>query len=130
MERAIGPPTVWASCTRCRLIHELRGLVDQSLHRGPTQLSPEQLRAGSLLAQEVRRDWAGDPTLSTWSVHDSVDRPPVGVIVWSRGRRGRLFYVGRLYSEVQGSRFEAPSPLACLRRMTRPAGDGPGSRAG
>jgi hypothetical protein len=115
------------SCVRCGLVRHLRGLVDDTLHRGPDQLNPEPLRAGGLLAQEVRRDWAGDPDLSTWAVHDSTDGPPVGVIVWSRGRRGRRYYVGKLYGNAADEVFQAPTPTACLRRMARAAADRGGS---
>ena len=54
------------TCARCGLIRELSGLLDQNRHRTGLRLIPTAMTAGALVAQEIRRDCSGDPSLSTW----------------------------------------------------------------
>ena len=106
------------TCLRCGLLRQLRGLVDDSGRYGDGGLDPVPLRAGQLLAQQIRRD-RHDGELTTWAVHDHSAGLPLGAIGWSRSRRGRLFYVGVRYSETHDVRVEAPTPITALRKLAR-----------
>jgi hypothetical protein len=114
------------TCTRCDLVRELSGLVDQSLYRAGLRLIPTPMTAGDLVAQEIRRDCTGDRPLSTWAVHPRAGGLPIGAIGWSRGLRGRLFHVGRLYDNPSRY-FEGRSPLSCLQLMARAVADRAGA---
>ena len=110
------------TCTRCGLVQELSGLLDENRHRTGLRLTPAPLTSGALVAQEIRRDYSGDRQLSTWAVHLRDGGPPIGAIGWQRGTRGRLFHVGKHYDDP-GQYFEGRSPDACLRLMSRAISD-------
>ncbi|HWU23953.1 MAG TPA: hypothetical protein VN088_20615 [Nocardioides sp.] len=113
---------ITGTCVRCGVIWRLEGTeLDQS-ERGVGQLAPEPLRAGGLLAQEVDRDtWWREPR-SRYTVHAGTDPAVIGHIVWGRTPRGRDFYGGRLNDWPDGHVVDAPSALACLRKLGRGVG--------
>jgi hypothetical protein len=114
------------TCVNCGLVQRLEGVADTG--RGASgrlaRLDPAPLRAGSLRAQQIRHDRIGSRDCSTWAVCDESGRR-VGSITWGCTRRGRHYYAGRLDCWPSGVVVEAPTPLACLRKVARQAAAAP-----
>lgn len=107
------------TCVRCGVIWRMEGtLLDQPMG-GASEIDPTPLRAGDLRAQEVDRNtWFGraEPRC-TYAVHAGDDPAVLGWISWGATLRGRTYYTGRLASWLDGQFIEAPTAIACLRKM-------------
>ncbi|RYJ05016.1 MAG: hypothetical protein EON52_13760 [Actinomycetales bacterium] len=101
------------TCVRCGVVESWRGTRQL---RSWEQLDAVPLEHGGLRAQQVA---GGD--YPTFTVYDEAGQR-VGVISWARGTRGRRYFEGRL-GEVRAAegdpKWEAPSPQAVLRRLSR-----------
>jgi hypothetical protein len=110
------------TCVRCGVIWRMEGTeLDKSLG-GPQRVDVMPLRAGDLRAQEVDRStWYGsqDEARSTFSLHVGTDPAPVGWMGWATTLRGRRYYGGRLDSWPVGDSVEAPTAIACLRKIAK-----------
>lgn len=110
------------TCVRCGVIWRLQGTeVDKSLP-GPGRVDPTPLRVGEWRAQEVDRNtWFGprDEARSTYSLHQGDDPADLGWMAWGATVRGRRFYSARLDTWPVGDSVEAPTALACLRKVAK-----------
>lgn len=110
------------TCVRCGVIWRMEGTELDQRKAGADRLDPNPLRAGHLLAQQVRRDtWYTDPDrYNTYVVHRAVATGPIehpaGRIDWGCTPRGRYYYHGHLFD---GNDVEAPTALACLRKLAK-----------
>jgi hypothetical protein len=106
------------TCVRCGLVEPIEGVWDTTKSRR-THVDPVPLRSGSLRAQQVSPERDVRRAYDSWLVHDGAGAV-VGVIDWGRGRRGRVFYTGRLRDWPAGRHVEAPTPAGCLRKLAHP----------
>jgi hypothetical protein len=106
------------TCVRCGRIERLEGVLENERWRRGGRLAPAPMRAGRLLAQQVDNDRKG-LDLSTWLVHDSADGPPIGIIHWESGPRGRRYFAARLDSWPDGQAVKASTAEGCLRKLAR-----------
>jgi len=113
------------TCIRCGVVERLTGESWWDGRSGATRVAPVPLRAGDLLAQQVcswgERNLADDDVTGSWTVHSiHTGTSVVGQIAPHLGRRGsRLKHVGRLNTWPDGVTVNAPTPLACLRKLAR-----------
>lgn len=109
------------TCVRCGVIWRMAGTVFDEPSKGASEVDPVPLRAGDLRAQEVDHNtWFGraDPRC-TYSVHAGDDPTVLGWVSWGATLRGRTYYAGRLASWPDGQSIEAPTAIACLRKVAK-----------
>src|SRR4051794_10310813 len=106
------------TCVRCGHIERLEGVTQEDGHYGPRRVDPQRVRADGLLAQQIGGDrYGGD--LTSWTVHEERDRPPIGCMTWGRGLRGRHYFQGRLDAWPGGRTVEATTATGCLHKLAK-----------
>lgn len=110
------------TCVRCGLVRQREGIRRE---RSRGRLEVEPLRAGDLRAVQVKVEAFFDGDESTYLVVDVVDQV-VGRICWSRGPRGRRYYVGALGETHPRTGdavdvVEGATPVAVLRKLASQA---------
>jgi hypothetical protein len=105
------------TCVRCGRLERLAGVTDEEHCHAGGRVPPEPIAAGGLSAQQVTE---ARSLISEWHVFDR-DRQRIGFMAAGVTRRGRHYVAGRL--ERRDDSVEAPTALACLRKLAKVSGD-------
>ena len=105
------------TCIRCGRIESLEGLSRDSA-RGWARVEPTPLRAGDLVAQQIEAPH-GRIGLETWSVHQSSDGEPIGVMTRQRNRLGTDYYRASLHHWPEDAFARGKTPITALRSLAR-----------
>lgn len=100
------------TCVRCGYIEQWRGTRTSTYSR----VDPTPIRCKGFAAQQTSKMNGFARDLSHWTVY--ADGVTAGVIVWERGPRGRIFFVGRLFAWPRGETVEGTTPIAVLRKIS------------